>query len=99
MIVPVIQRHNLTATATKLTEDTIKKVLLMQNPSVIKESPNNLNLTYSVTKMDRDCDLEVFFDWLAEDIKKSKDKCERSVIYSQTLKQYGITFMDRQEDY
>lgn len=38
----------LTATATKLTEDdTIKKVLLMQNPLDIKESPNNVNLTYS----------------------------------------------------
>ena len=79
----------------------------MQNPLVIKESPNNLNLTYSVTKMDTDCDLEVFFDWLAEDIKKSKGKCERTVNYCQTLKQYGITFirsrspafMDCQEDY
>lgn len=38
----------LTATATKLTEDTIKKVLLMQNPFDIKESPNKVNLTYSV---------------------------------------------------
>lgn len=38
----------LTATATKLTEDeTIKKVLLMQNPLDIKESPNKVNLTYS----------------------------------------------------
>ena len=43
----------LTATATKLTEDTIKKVLLMQNPLDIKESPNKVNLTYNVfqTKM------------------------------------------------
>jgi len=40
----------LTATATKLTEDTIKKVLPMPNPLNIKESPNKVNLTYSVIK-------------------------------------------------
>ena len=81
----------LTATATKLTEDTIKKVL-MHNPLEIKESPNKVNLTYSVTKMDKDCDLELFFDWLAEDVRKLKDKCDRTIIYCQTIKQCGIIY-------
>ena len=82
----------LTATATKLTEDTIKNILLMQNPLEIKESPNKVNLTYSVTKMDKDFDLEVYFEWLAEDIKKLKDKCDRTIIYCQTIKQCGIIY-------
>lgn len=82
----------LTATATKLTEDTIKKVLLMQNPLDIKESPNKVNLTYSVIKMNKDCDLELFFEWLVEDIKKLKDKCDRTIIYCQTIKQCGIIY-------
>ncbi|XP_068708396.1 uncharacterized protein [Montipora foliosa] len=82
----------LTATATKLTEDTIKKVLLMQNPLDIKESPNKVNLTYSVIKMNKDCDLELFFEWLVEDIRKLKDKCDRTIIYCQTIKQCGIIY-------
>ena len=82
----------LTATTTKLTEDTIKNILLMQNPLEIKESPNKVNLTYSVTKMDKDFDLEMYLEWLVEDIKKLKDKCDRTIIYCQTIKQCGIIY-------
>ena len=82
----------LTATATKLTKDTIKKVLLMQNPLDIKESPNKVNLTYSVIKMNKDCDLELFFEWLVEDIRKLKDKCDRTIICCQTIKLCRIIY-------
>jgi len=77
----------LTATATKLTEDTIKK-----NPLDIKESPNKVNLTYSVIKMNKDCHLELFFEWLVEDIRTLKDKCDRTIIYCQTITQCGVIY-------
>ena len=67
----------LTATATKPTEYTIKNILLMQKPLEIKESSNKVNLTYSVTKIDKDFDLEMNFKWLSEGIKKLKDKYAR----------------------
>ena len=49
----------------------------MQKPLEIKESSNKVNLTYSVTKIDKDFDLEMNFEWLSEGIMKLKDKCAR----------------------
>ena len=59
--VPIIA---LTATATKLTKNTILNVLLMDNPYEIKESPSKLHLTYIVECMHKDTDLEFYFGWL-----------------------------------
>lgn len=64
----------------------------MQNPLDSKVSPNKVNLIYSVTKMNKDCDLELFFEWLVEDIRKLKEKCDRTIIYCHTIKQCGIIY-------
>ena len=77
--VPIIA---LTATATKLTKNTILNVLLMDNPYEIKESPNKLNLTYIVECMHTDTDLEFYFGWLVDELKTKQISCERTIIYS-----------------
>ena len=74
-----------TATATKLTKDTILNVLLMDNPDVIKESPNKLNLTYIVECMHKDTDLEFYFGWLIDELKSKQVNYERTIIYCQTI--------------
>ena len=43
-----------TATATKLTRDTILSLLNMENVVEIKESPNKINVAYVVQYMDKD---------------------------------------------
>ena len=50
----------LTATATKLTKDTIQNVLLMENPYEISKSPNKPNITYAVEYMQKDTEPELF---------------------------------------
>ena len=88
--VPIIA---LTATATKLTKNTILNVLLMDNPYEIKESPNKLNLTYIVECMHKDTDLEFYFGWLVDDLKTKQVSCERIIIiYCQMIKQCGVAY-------
>ena len=87
--VPIIA---LTATATKLTKDTILNVLPMDNPHEIKESPNKLNLTYIVECMHKDTDLEYYFGWLVDELKTKQVSCERTIIYCQTIKQCGVVY-------
>ena len=87
--VPIIA---LTATATKLTKNTILNVLLMDNPYEIKESPNKLNLTYIVEYMHKDTDLEFYFGWLVDELKTKHVSCERTIIYCQTIKQCGVVY-------
>ena len=87
--VPIIA---LTATATKLTKDTILNVLLMDNPHEIKDSPNKLNLTYIVECMHKDTDLEFYFGWLVDELKTKQVSCERTIIYCQTIKQCGVVY-------
>ena len=82
----------LTATATKLTKDTILNVLLIENPYEIKESPNKSNVTYSVEYMPKDSDHELYFGWLADELIKTQSLCERTIIYCQTIKQCGIIY-------
>ena len=82
----------LTATATKLTKDTILNVLLMDDPDVIKESPNKLNLTYIVECMHKDTDLEFYFGWLIDELKSKQVNCKRTIIYCQTIKQCGVVY-------
>ena len=81
-----------TATATKLTKDTILSVLLMENPYEMKESPNKSNVTYSVEYMPKDSDHELYFGWLVDELIKIQSLCERTIIYCQTIKQCGIIY-------
>ena len=87
--VPVIA---LTATATKLTRDTILSLLHMENVVEIKESPNKLNVAYVVHYMEKDTELEFYFDWLSDELKQNKQKTERTIIYCQTIKQCGMLY-------
>lgn len=64
----------------------------MQNPLEIKESPNKVNLAYSVSKMNKDCDLELFLECLVEDIRKLNNKCDRTIIYCQPIKQCRVIY-------
>ena len=84
----------LTATAIKLTKDTILNVLLMENPYEIKESPNKSNVTYSVEYMPKDSDHELYFGWLADELIKTQSLCERTII-NFTVKQLSsvVLFM------
>ena len=82
----------LTATATKLTKDTIQNVLLMENPYEITESPNKRNITYAVEYMQKDTAHELYFGWLADELRTRQSLCERTIIYCQTIKQCGIIY-------
>ena len=82
----------LTATATKLTKDTILNVLLMDDPYEIKDSPNKLNVTYVVECMSKDTDLEFYFGWLIDELKIKQVSCQRTIIYCQTIKQCGVVY-------
>ena len=82
----------LTATATKLTKDTIQNVLLMENPYEITDSPNKQNITYVVEYMQKDTEHELYFGWLADELRTRQSLCERTIIYCQTIKQCGIIY-------
>ena len=82
----------LTATATKLTKDTILSLLSMDNAVEIRESPNKLNVAYVVQYMDKDTELEVYFAWLTDELKQDREKTERTIIYCQTIRQCGILY-------
>lgn len=70
-LAPKARMIALTATAIKLTKDTILNVLLMENPYEIKESPNKSNVTYSVEYMPKDSDHELYFGWLVDELIKT----------------------------
>ena len=82
----------LTATATKATKGTICDVLMMSNPRVIFESPNRRNVTYSLNYMDKNSELECYFDWLVEDLKEKRESCARTIIYCQTIRQCSLVY-------
>ena len=81
----------LTATATKLTKDTIQNVL-MENPYEITETPNKPNITYVVEYMQKDTEHQLFFGWLADELRTRQSLCERTILYCQTIKQCGIIY-------
>ena len=70
----------LTATATKLTKDTIFNFLLKEKPYENKESSNKLNVTYKVECIDKDTGLEFHFEWLVEELKTRQSLYERTTI-------------------
>ena len=77
----------LTATATKLTKETILNILLMEKPFEVQESPNKPNVTYTVKCMQKDADHELYFEWLVKELKLKGTSCDRTIIYCQTIKQ------------
>lgn len=87
--VPVVA---LTATATKLTRDTILSLLHMEHAMEITESPNKLNVAYVVQYMDKDTELDLYFDWLADELRQFREKSERTIIYCQTIRQCGMLY-------
>ena len=89
-LAPKVSMIALTATATKLTKDTILNVLLMDDPYEIKDSPNKLNLTFLVECMSKDKDL--ILGWLIDELKVKKVSCQRTIIYCQTIKQCGVVY-------
>ena len=82
----------LTATATKLTKETILNILLMEKPFEIQESPNKPNVTYSVKCIQKDEDHEMYFEFLVKELKSKGTSCERTIIYCQTIKQCSIIY-------
>ena len=88
-LAPKVPMIALTATATKLTKDTILNVLFMDDPY---DSLNKLNLTYVVECMSKDTDLEFCFGWLIDELKIKKVSCQRTIIYCQTIKKCGVVY-------
>ena len=82
----------LTATATKLTKDTILNLLSMEGAVEITESPNKLNVAYVVQYMDKNTELEFYFAWLTDELKRDREKTERTIIYCQTIRQCGLLY-------
>ncbi|XP_068724074.1 ATP-dependent helicase wrn-1-like [Montipora capricornis] len=91
-LAPNVPVAALTATATKLTRDTVFNLLNMKNAVEIKESPNKLNVAYVVQFMDKDMELEFYFGWLTDELKKSREKTERTISYCQTIRQCGLLY-------
>lgn len=91
-LAPSVKFIALTATATKTTRDVIYHVLKMKLPYLVYESPNKGNITYNVTYMPNDIDLDQYFGWLAEELIAKHEDCDRTIIYCQTIKQCGILY-------
>ena len=75
-LAPSAKMIALTATATKLTKETILDILLMDKPFEIQESPNKPNVTYIVKCMQKDADHELYFEWLVKELKLKGTSCE-----------------------
>ena len=73
----------LTATATKLTKETILNILLMKKPFEVQESPNKPNVTYIVKCMQKDADQELYFEWLVKELKLKRASFDRTFIVRQ----------------
>ena len=58
----------------------------------IRESPNKLNVSYAVQCMHKDTELELYFTWLADELRSMERQCERTIIYCQTIKQCSVIY-------
>jgi len=72
----------LTATATKETRKVICRSLGMKNPIIVAKSPNKPNIFYRVISGIKD--VEVAFGPLVEEIKTSRTKLERTIVFCRT---------------
>jgi len=87
--IPVIA---LTATATRLTRDTILNILHMEHFDEIKESPNKSNIRYVVHCMDKKAEHEEYFVWLTDELRREQYNSTRTIVYCQTIKQCSIIY-------
>ena len=63
-LAPSVKMIALTATATEETRKTIIDVLRLRNVCEVADSPNKGNVTYVVTYMPNDSDVQDFFNWI-----------------------------------
>ena len=75
--IPVIA---LTATATRLTRDTILNILDMECFVEIKESPNKTNIRYVVHSMDKRTEHEEYFAWLTDTLRREGQNSIRTIV-------------------
>lgn len=92
LLAPNAKMIALTATATKLTKETILNILLTENPFEVQDGPNKPNVTYIVQCTQKDTDHEFYFAWLIEELKLKGTLCETTIIYCQTIKQCSILY-------
>lgn len=91
-LAPSVKTIALTATATSSTRKAITEILMMELPHVIHENPGKVNIAYSVHYMEKDKSVEDYFQWVVDEIKLTKIKATRTIIYCQTIKQCGVLY-------
>jgi len=82
----------LTATATQQTKDKIFDLLELRKPKEITESPNKVNVRYTVQKLDNSVPIVENFRCLINELKLKGKGTTRSIIYCQTVKQCAHLF-------
>ena len=77
----------LTATATLKTKERIFELLEFGSPKEISESPNKVNVRYSVQKLENSLSIIENFRWLVTELLHKGKGSTRTIIYCQTIKQ------------
>ena len=54
------------------------------------ESPSKANITYVVSYIPIDSDVQDYFDWIVQEIKQGKVK--KTIVYCQTIKQCSFIY-------
>lgn len=73
----------MTATATKGMMAQIEKSIGMFNPAYVVESPNRLNIRFSVCHVKEASSSA--FSWLLDELKAKKDACEKVIIFCRRI--------------
>ena len=89
-LAPLVKMKALTATATEETKKTIIDMLRLRNVCEVADSPNKGNVTYVVTYMPNDSDVQDYFNWIVEEVKQGKK--EKTIVYCQTIKQCSFIY-------
>ena len=80
----------LTGTADKTTQDTIRKVLCMRpDCKIVYVSPNQLNLRFSVKKVNKDAQLQEL-KWIVNLIKEQGINCPKTIIFCNTMNEIAV---------
>lgn len=84
----------LTATATQETTEQIFESLKLppKKTHIVKQSPDRLNLRYSVQYIDNNMPLNMVFASLLDEINEKGVEAERTLIYCQTRKHCGLLY-------
>ena len=81
----------LTATATKSPQRDICTKLGMLNPFIFSQSPNKLNIQYSVVKQDES--LEETFAPLLDELRTKRERVEKTIIFCHTYDYTGRIYL------